>query len=102
MKNLNDFLKNNEPERRISKIEPFRKEVFQLYEQGFKVEQIIDFLKGEKIETSKQNLYKFLKSKNSSLKTPVVGEANRNTNKTDDINEIDEITISDLRKRFKK
>ena len=101
MKDLDDFVKNNSPNRRKSKLEPFREAIYKLYDDGYQVEQIIDFLSKNKVQTSKQNLYKFLKAqKNSLIKTTIVGEADQNSNQTE--NDDEEITLSDLRKRFKK
>ena len=100
MKDLDDFVKNNSPNRRKSKLEPFREAIYKLYNDGYQVEQILQFLQKNNVQTSKQNLYKFLKGqKNSSIKNPVVGEADHNLNLTKND---DEITLSDLRKRFKK
>ena len=100
MKELEDFIKNNSPNRRRSVLEPFREAIFKLYSDGFQIEQIQDFLKENKIKTSTQNIYRFLKSKkNSSLKNhKVVGEADHNLKSEEDVAEM---TISDLRKRFK-
>ena len=100
MKELEDFVRNNSPNRRKSVLEPFREAIFKLYGDGFKIEQIQDFLKENKIKTSKQNIYRFLKSKkNSFLKNQVVGEADQNS-----ASQVDaaDLTLADLRKKFKK
>lgn len=63
MKKLDDFMKGNVPNRKVSKLQKFQTEVLILYEQGYRIEQILDFLKQQKIHCSKSNLYFFL-SKN--------------------------------------
>ena len=82
-------------------LEPFREAIFKLYSDGFQIEQIQNFLKENKIKTSTQNIYRFLKSKkNSSLKNhKVVGEADQNS-----ASQVDaaDLTLADLRKKFKK
>ncbi len=60
MKSLEDFVSKNEPQRRTSKLKELENEIVQLYQNGYRVEQILEFLKNNKIKTSKRNLYKFL------------------------------------------
>ncbi len=74
MKALDSFLKNNEPQRRVSQLKEYKSEILQLYKNDFKVEQIQDFLKTQKVEITKRRIWQFVKEnlddKNFSLKTP--------------------------------
>lgn len=99
MKKLESFKNSSPPKRRTSKLLKFKNEIFQLYNDGYQVQQIQDFLKMNNVETSIQNLYYFLKhqAKNFSIKTQKdVGEADQNPNS------VEGLSINDLRKRFKK
>ena len=68
MKTLEQFCKQNEPKRRMSKLDPYYDEITELYDRGYQIEQIQDFLKSQKVNVSQSNLYKFL-SKNQNKKS---------------------------------
>lgn len=73
MKTLEDFMHKHPPNRRQSKLKPFQHEILEMYNQGYKVEQIQEWLKLNKITVSVRAINKFkqnLNSKNSSLKNP--------------------------------
>ncbi len=74
MKVLDDFKKHSPPKRRVSKLKSFKQEILELYNEGYRVEQIQEYLLTHKVTTSKAWLYKFIKqnlnSQNFSLKTP--------------------------------
>jgi len=61
MKTLNSFRKENTARRRKSKIDKFRKDVIFLKNNYFSIKQILNFLKINDIEITRQALYKFLK-----------------------------------------
>jgi DNA-binding transcriptional MerR regulator len=77
MKTLESFLKNRKPDRRSSNLKEFENEINQLYETGFKIETIQEFLKanGVKKGISQRNIYKFI-SKNPAA-TPVAASAKK-------------------------
>ena len=73
MKTLEDFMHKHPPNRRQSKLKPFQDEILQMYEAGYKVEQIQEWLAQNKITVSVRAINKFkqnLNSKNSSLENP--------------------------------
>ena len=61
MKTLSSFRKENTARRRKSKIDKFKKDVIFLKNDFFSVKQILNFLKINDIEITRQALYKFLK-----------------------------------------
>jgi len=68
MKELESFINKNPPKRRVSKLFNFKKQIFYLYNNGHQVEQIIEYLKTQKIKVSKDALYKFMrKNKDNEL-----------------------------------
>lgn len=74
MKVLDDFKKHSPPKRRVSKLKSFKQEILELYNEGYRVEQIQEYLLTHKVITSRAWLYKFIKqnlnNQNFSLKTP--------------------------------
>lgn len=70
MKTLDQWCKQNEPKRRKSKLNAFDDEIIELYNKGYQIEQIQDFLKSQKIIVSVRGIRKYLKSrKNAQIKT---------------------------------
>ena len=72
MKTLEDFMHKHPPNRRQSKLKPFEDEILQMYEAGYQVEQIQEWLAQNDVNVSVRAINKFkqnLNSKNSSLKT---------------------------------
>jgi len=61
MKTLENFVKKVEPKRRVSKLAKFEKEIHELYQQGYKVEQIQEFLESNGIKASARGIRWFLK-----------------------------------------
>lgn len=68
MKILEQFCKTNDPKRRKSRLDAYHDEITELYDRGYQIEQIQDFLKSQKVNVSQSNLYKFL-SKNQNKKS---------------------------------
>lgn len=68
MKTLEQFCKTNDPNRRKSRLDAYHDEITELYDRGYQIEQIQDFLKSQKVNVSQSNLYKFL-SKNQNKKS---------------------------------
>ena len=60
MKTLDSFLKNKKANRRVSKLEKFRDEILYIYDNNYKVEVILEFLKLNGIQVSKTAVYNFL------------------------------------------
>ena len=85
MKTLESFTKKNKPKRRTSKLKKFENEIHNLYQQGYKVEQIQEFLEKRGIKVKIWGIYKFLKlnktlsTEKFSFKNPVAPKS-----KTDD------------------
>ena len=63
MKTLEQFCQENEPKRRMSKLVPYYDEITELYDRGYQIEQIRDFLKSQKIDISVRGIRKYLKSR---------------------------------------
>lgn len=77
MKTLENFKKLNEPKRRISRLKKFEKEIIELYESNYQVEQIQIFLRNQGVKITVDGINKFkrnLSIKNSSLKTPKISK----------------------------
>ena len=73
MKPLESFLNEHPPNRRQSLLQPFQDEIVHLYDNGYQVEQIQQWLETQKIKIKKVTIYKFLekiKVKNFSFQTP--------------------------------
>jgi len=99
MKPLKSFLNKHPPNRRTSKLKEFEDEIRQLYNSGYQIQQIQQFLEGQKIETSCRNIYYFLENsksvKNFSLRNP-------QETQTGEIDENEEIDFKNFRKLMKK
>jgi hypothetical protein len=79
MKTLEQFKKKYQPDKRVSQLENFRDEIFELYEENYTIEQIKEFLKIQGVIASQSNLYKFLttnKEEKKSEKKPKVAQKN--------------------------
>lgn len=63
METLQQWCKQNEPKRRMSKLDPYYDEITELYDRGYQIEQIRDFLKSQKIDISVRGIRKYLKSR---------------------------------------
>jgi oligoribonuclease NrnB/cAMP/cGMP phosphodiesterase (DHH superfamily) len=73
MKTLDKFRATSPPKRRVSRLKKFEKEILELYDEGYQVEQIQEFLSMHGIKVSVRAINKFkqnLSIKNSSLQTP--------------------------------
>ena len=76
MKTLESFTKKVEPKRRTSKLKKYENEIKKLYIQGYRVEQIQDFLKLNGVSADRSYVFKFLKlnknlsTQNFSFKNP--------------------------------
>ena len=96
MKALDSFLKNNEPQRRVSQLKEYKSEILQLYKNDFKVEQIQDFLKTQKVEITKRRIWQFVKEnlddKNFSLKTPSASSTSKKKQSADVLKSDDQDT----------
>jgi len=78
MKVLDDFKKHSPPQRRVSKLKSFKKEILELYNDGYRVEQIQEFLAQNSVNVTVDAINKFkrnLTSKNFSLQTLSSSEA---------------------------
>ena len=72
MKTLESFMKNCKPNKRVSCLSNFKDEIMSLYFENYTVQQILEFLKSNKVQISRAALYNFInKNKhNSSIPTP--------------------------------
>jgi hypothetical protein len=74
MKTLESFKIANKPTKRVSKLLTYKNEIMNLYFEHYTIEQILDFLKINKVKISKAALYNFInknKNKNIVPTTPV-------------------------------
>jgi len=70
MKTLDSFTKKIKPNRRKSKLVKFEKEIHKLYQSGYRVEQIQNFLNKNGIQVSSSYIWRFLKlNKNLNIKS---------------------------------
>lgn len=60
MKQLESFKSREPPKRRVQKLESIREEVLDLYKSGYRVEQIQEFAKLQKIEVSLRAINRYL------------------------------------------
>ncbi len=69
MKTLENFLLKHPPNRRISKLKKYEKEIRKLYDENYKVEQIQEFLNLKDIEVTIDAIYRFLRKKSTEVST---------------------------------
>ncbi len=111
MKVLEDFLKKVTPNKRKSKLYKFKDAILELYNKDYSIEQIQIFLKEQKIETTKQNIYYFINrikkkgvKKNFSLRTNKENDDGENKGTGDNDNtevpneEREEVTLTSMRR----
>jgi len=67
MQTLDDFLKKNEPLKRVSKLLKFEQEILQLHLKDFKIEQIQEFLKKNDVDISTRRIYEFIKKNKNQI-----------------------------------
>jgi len=72
MKSLDSFKKAVEPKRRTSKLKKFKDEIFELYESGYKIAQIQEFLAQNNCKISKSRIWDFISKKDVVIKTTTV------------------------------
>lgn len=73
MKNLDQWCKSNQPQRRQSKLDNFQEAILKLYAEGYQIEQIQEFLRSQKIDVSVRYIRKYLKSKKTIQAKPTQG-----------------------------
>lgn len=82
MKELVDFKQQSPPKRRTSRLKSFKNEILELYDEGYRVEQIQEFLAQNNIHVTPDAINKFkrnLSTKNFTLKTPDRNAVTKNT-----------------------
>ena len=57
---LEEFMKNNQPQKNRSKMKSFRDEILKLKKSDYTVQQIQDFLKDNNVETSTRNIHYYI------------------------------------------
>ena len=72
MKSLDSFKKAVEPKRRVSKLNKFRNEIFELYDMDYSVSQIQKFLFENEIKISKRRIWDFISKRDVVIKTTTV------------------------------
>jgi len=88
MKTLEDFTKKQPPKRRKSKLNEYGKEIKELYNMGYRVPQIREFLSINGIKISCTSIYNFLSKKNVNNRNKTAGGSKNETKKPKDINEL--------------
>lgn len=73
MKNLDQWCKSNQPQRRQSKLDNFQEAILKLYAEGYQIEQIQEFLRSQKIDVSVRYIRKYLKNKKTIQTKPTQG-----------------------------
>lgn len=68
MKKLESFKAQSPPKRRVSRLKKFETEILQLYNEGYQVEQIQEFLAANGVKVTIDAINKF--KRNLSIKTP--------------------------------
>lgn len=63
MKTLDSFKKVIKPKRKISKLLKFRDEIFDLYNSGYRIQQIQDFLATNSVKITKRRIWDFIAKK---------------------------------------
>jgi len=58
---IEKFAEKNKPAKRKSVLKSYRDEILKLFEDDYSVNQIQDFLKTNGVETTKRNIYYFIK-----------------------------------------
>lgn len=82
MKELVDFKQQSPPRRRTSRLKNFKNEILELYNEGYRIEQIQEFLAQNNIHVTVDAINKFkrnLKTKNFTLKNPDRVAVTKNT-----------------------
>ncbi len=72
MKSLDSFKKAVEPKRRVSKLNKFKNEIFELYDMDYSVSQIQKFLSENEIKISKRRIWDFISKRDVVIKTTTV------------------------------
>lgn len=67
---IDDFKKTFEPASKRSKLDAYRKEIFDLKDQGYTNKQICDYIKANGITVSVEAVRKFIKSREIVSNTP--------------------------------
>lgn len=85
MKELEDFCNKNTPDRRTSRLKPFEEQILHLYDKGYKVETIQEWLKDKKnVDVTVDAINKFkrnLSKKNFSIETLSSSAGQKNISK---------------------
>lgn len=68
MEDLEEFMKNNKPDGRASKLEPFKQEIMVLKQEGYTEKTILKFLaEVKKVTVSQPALNKFIRKSSSGI-----------------------------------
>ena len=89
MKTLEDFTKKQSPKRRKSKLNEYGKEIKELYDLGYRVTQIREFLGENGIDITERAIFYFLSKKDvNNNRNKTAGGSKNETKKSKDINEL--------------
>jgi len=70
MKTLESFKKSNKAKKRVSKLLNYKDEIMDLYFENYTIEQILEFLKNNKVQISRAALYNYInRNKNVAVTT---------------------------------
>jgi len=106
MKTLESFTKKVKPQRRKSKLQPYEKEIRELYAEGYRVEQIQEFLETNGIKASVRGIRWFLKlnrtlnNKKFSFKNPAAPKSKIGNEKKENRKK-DSISFQEIKKLIK-
>jgi len=84
MKPLENFLKKNPPQKRVSKLKEYENEIMEMHKKNYKIEQIQEFLKTQDVQISIAAIYKFfqkIRNKVPAAKTEAVQNLGKPQNK---------------------
>lgn len=84
MKPLEKFKANSPPKRRVSKLKTIQNEVQDLYNSGYQVEQIQEFVKSQNINVSLSTIKRFLSKLKASSKFSFTNQSAKPIEKSQD------------------
>ena len=104
MKTLEDFIKKKAPKRRVSKLKNFENEITELYNLGYSVTQIREFLSEFDIEISGTSIYNFFSKKdvNNRNKTNKAGGSKNETKTKETIKDFNDPIFDVMKQRMAK
>lgn len=95
MKKLESFKAQSPPKRRVSRLKKYEKEILELYDDGYRVEQIQDFLRQNGINVTVDAINKFKRNLSKTFPyKPSSSEAAQNSKNTTTKKTVEELKNS--------